>query len=195
MSLSGTHAPVRHARTSECICLGFPYRCLGAPHARSIHHMWGERLLGWCLMCCGSWIMHANAPRARAALHTRGMPAPTLTSTGGKRLLGGCPMGCGSCMHVHHTYIHTHACTEHIHVHAMLTHAHSCCMLITCTHTHIHACMNMHTCLVTCSSHTHLHIYACNTHTHTHTHIHVYMHTCVTHPEATQHVGAAYIST
>ena len=157
-----------HACTSGSICLGFLCRCLGclgAPRAHGMGHTWGERLLGWCLVCCGS-VDHACmcATRAcRAHVHT---------------LEGAC-----SHAHIHrreapagrvpHGLWIMHACAPHIHTHMQTTyacawHAHSCCMLITCTHTHTH-------------THTYMHVWTCihvllhAHHIHTHTCIHAYM--------------------
>ena len=129
VSLSGTHAPQNLSAWDSCIAVWVHHTHTAcATHEGSV--CWGGAS---CVV--DRWIMHAYAPRM-CATRTWGVPASTLTCTGGKCLLGGCPMGCGSCMYMHHTYTHTHACTQHTHVHGMLTHAHSCCMLITHTRTH-----------------------------------------------------------
>ena len=194
VSLSGTHAPIRHARTSECICLGFLCRCLGAPHAQHSPHVGGAPA---GVVPHVLWIVdHACKCTARSvALHTRGAAHAGDACSHAHIHRREAPAG-----RVPHGLWIMHACAPHIYTH---THAHNISMCMLCSHMHI---------LVACSSHAHTHTYmhvwtcihvllhAHHIHTYTcmhvtHTHIHVDMHTCVTHPEATQHVGAAYIST
>ena len=131
----------------------------------------GECLLGWSLMCCGLWIMHASAPRVRGACvraraggacshaHVHRGEAPARQVPHGLWIMHACA-----------PHVYTHTSTQHMHVHGMLTYAHSCCMLITCTHTH--------TCMY---GHAYTFCYMLIKYTHT------YMYTCihVTHPETT----------
>ena len=152
----------------------------------------------------GLWIMHACAPHTHACTqhtHMHGMlthahsccmlvtRTRTCTCTG-EAPAGWVPHGlwimhaCAPHMYTHtHTHAHTHTRT-HAHPHTRThtrTHAH--------THTHTHTTYACAWHARTCTFLLHAH------HTHAITHTHVCMHTCVTHPETTQHVGAACIST
>ena len=168
VSLSRMHAPWDLSAWDSCVALSAP-RDLSS---------WDSCVAVSARHVCRTWIYLPGIPVSGCAARTH---------VG----VGGVPAGVVP--HVLRTRAHVRGLPAHVHrreapagrVPHGLWIMHACAP-------HIHTHTRMHT-TYTCAWHAHTCTFLLHAH-HIHTHIHVYMHICVTHPETTQHVGAACIA-